>query len=255
MKTKCHWICTKFAEGCGGTVASTNQAWLSPGAAFFYGWTNHTIALIRQCREQGREWYYCDNGYHFGYGTHYRVTRGALTHDGSGNAGPARFKSFGLAVKRWPRGGSHIVLTTQSEMFYRDHLRTTRAAWTEQTIEELRRYTKRGIKVLDKPVGSDLRRGVNRHNLDALIRDAWTLVACSSATMVKALMEGVPVFSLKQSMASNMGLSDLSQIESPYRPPDREQWLWNLAANQWTMNEFIDGTCWRDLQKMTKEEK
>ena len=75
------------------------------------------------------------------------------------------------------------------------------------------------------------------------------MVAHCSSTMVKALMDGVPVFSLAPSMASRMGRSNLADIETPIYADDREQWLWNLAANQWTWEELADGTCWRVLQQ------
>ena len=32
------------------------------------------------------------------------------------------------------------------------------------------------------------------------------------------------------------------QIETPVRPGDRVQWAWNLAANQWTLEELAAGT-------------
>ncbi|NIR32704.1 MAG: hypothetical protein GWN84_26070 [Gammaproteobacteria bacterium] len=67
--------------------------------------------------------------------------------------------------------------------------------------------------------------------------------------MVKALAAGVPVFSLGPSMATRMGSSDLSRIEQPLYPENREQWFAALAANQWTMAEIEAGTAWRDLKR------
>ena len=49
-------------------------------------------------------------------------------------------------------------------------------------------------------------------------------------------------------MASPMGRANLAQIEDPRYPDDREAWLWNLAANQWTREEMTGGTCWRQLR-------
>lgn len=78
-----------FAQGCGGRVAPVGQASLEDGGAFFYGMTEHSLSLIARCRSEGRDWYYADNAYYFGRGTHFRVTRNALMYDGSagGSAG------------------------------------------------------------------------------------------------------------------------------------------------------------------------
>jgi hypothetical protein len=57
----------------------------------------------------------------------------------------------------------------------------------------------------------------------------------------------VPVFPLGKCAASRMGLSDLARIETPYYPGDREQFLWNLAAQQWTLDEIAAGEAWRAL--------
>jgi hypothetical protein len=35
-------------------------------------------------------------------------------------------------------------------------------------------------------------------------------------------------------------------IEKPVYP-DREKWLWSLAASQWNEQELVDGTLWRQL--------
>jgi hypothetical protein len=42
-------------------------------------------------------------------------------------------------------------------------------------------------------------------------------------------------------------LSDLAQIETPYYPEDREPFLWNLAAQQWTIKEICAGVAWQAL--------
>lgn len=237
-----------FATGCGGEVATVGHPHLNRGPAFFYGWTEHTVPLIRQCQGQGIDWYYADNAYYFGRGKFFRVTKNALMHDGSGNAGPSRFRKFGIEVKPWRQDGRHILITTQSELFYPQRLGTTRAAWTSQVIDELRRHSDREIVICDKPPVQDMgSRQAHAPEFEAHLLDAWAMVTYSSSTSVKALLEGVPVFSLATSMASVMGLDDLGRIEEPIYPDGREQWMWNLAANQWTFAEMRSGACWRAL--------
>lgn len=248
-KKKALRICRAFAAGCRGATAPAGQPYLYRGAAFFYGWTQETVPLIRECQAQGTDWYYSDNAYYFGRGKFYRVTKNKLMHDGLGNAGPGRFRKFGIEAKPWRKDGRHILITTQSELFYQARLGTTRAAWTSEVINELRRHTDRDVVICEKPPVKEMNnRQPHSPEFEAHLHDAWAMVTYSSSTAVKAILEGVPVFSLAASMASPMGLDDLGRIEEPVYPDDREPWLWNLADNQWTKKEMFDGVCWRYLQ-------
>ena len=244
-------ICRAFAEGCGGRVAAAGQARLEGDAAFFYGWTEHTAQLIETCRREGRDWYYADNAYYFGRGQYFRVTHGALMHEGGGDAGAARFDRFGLTVKPWRRDGRHIVVATQSELFYKIHLGVCRDDWVLKIAADVRRHSDRPLVVCHKPP-LPWPGGFPHINFEKALPGAWAVVSHSSSVMVKALIEGVPVFSLGRSMASAMGYREISRIETPRRPDGRTRWLCNLAANQWTRDEMRDGTCWRDLQRMRK---
>ncbi len=251
-KHKALKICEAFAAGCGGRVAPLGQTGLEKGAAFFYGWTEHTAKLIEACRREGRTWFYADNAYYFGRGTYFRVTRNALMHDGSGTAGSARFDRFYLPPRPWRKVGRHVLIATQSELFYRLHLNTSRKAWTDAVIDELRGYTAREIRVCHKPDSKDMRFGQpHAASFERQLKHAWALVTYSSSTAVKAILQGIPVFSLGPSMAPVVAARDLSSIERPFVPDEgvRLQWLWNLAANQWTREEMRDGTCWRDLRR------
>ncbi len=234
-------ICRAFATGCGGRVAPAGQAVIEDGPAFFYGWTDHTKPLMGRCLAEGRPWFFADNGY-FGRGRYFRVTRGALMHDGRGEAGPERFAATGIEIAPWRRGGTHIIIATQSETFYRERLGTTRAAWAEGVKREIRRHSDRPVLVRDKPgaAAPDIPFG-------AALAEAWAVVGYSSNCLVEALAAGVPIFPLGPGAAGSMGRSDLSLIEQPLRPEGRAPWLWNLAANQWSTAEMEDGTAWAAL--------
>lgn len=249
-KRKALKLCRAFAEGCGGRVASGGQAVLDDGPAFFYGLTAHSAALTDACRRQGRDWYYADNAYYVGRGTHFRVTRGAFMHDGGGDAAPDRLRRLRVEIKPWRRDGRHVVIATQSDLFYRLHLGTTRADWTAAVRTELAEQTDRPIVVCHKPP-PPWPGDFPHTNFEDALPGAWAAVSHSSSVMVKALIDGVPVFPLGDSMAAGMGHDDPSRIEAPLYPEDRERWLRVLAANQWTREEMRDGTCWRDLQRQT----
>ena len=67
-----------------------------------------------------------------------------------------------------------------------------------------------------------------------------------SNAAVESVILGTPVFVDRASAAALVGLTDLKQIENPVYP-DRQQWLNNLAYNQWNEQELVDGTLWRML--------
>ncbi len=252
-KRKALKLCTAFAAGCGGRVAAAGEARLAPGAAFFYGMTAHTLALIEACKREGRDWYYADNAYYFGRGRYFRVTRNAYQHDGAGCAGPARWRAFGLSVMPWRKAGRHVLVTTQSELFYRLQLGLSRDAWLADVMARLGSVTERPIKVCHKPKARRAGNAAAGPRFEADLKGAHALVTHSSSTAVKALIEGVPVFCTGACAASPMGLDDLSRIEDPVYPEGREPWLWLLATNQWTRREMRDRACWRALRGQKSE--
>ena len=239
-------ICRAFAQGCGGEVVPAGiTAKLLSGPAFFYGLTEDTIGLLKQAQEEGRTYFYCDNAYYFGRREYFRITRNALMHSGIGEADNGRLRAMGVEIKPWRDDGRHVVLATQSDLFYRMHLGVSRDEWTRAAIARVAQHTEREIVVCNKPApGSPEWPHANFENV---LPGAWAVVSYSSSVMVLALAQGVPVITLGPSMASCVGTSDLSRIEDPHYPDDRERWLAVLMANQWTMGEIRDGAAWRAL--------
>ncbi len=242
-------ICTSFAQGCGGAVAREGEPNLAPGAAFFYGWTEYTWPLMARCVREGRVWFYADNAYYYGRGSYFRVTRCALMHDGRHGARNDKLLDlYGVRGAPCRKTGAHIVVTPQSQGFYTLRMGITRDVWTAKVVETLRCFTRREIVVCDK---ADRRGGGRPHvNFGGALPGAWAVVGPSGSTMVKAVADGHPVFSLGPSMGSAMGSDDLSRIEDPCLPDeeDRAAWLSQILAQQWTYGEMISGACWRGLK-------
>lgn len=244
-----------FAEGCGGRVAKVGETQLAPGPAFFYGMTGHSLPLIEQCRREGRDWYYADNAYYFGRGAYFRVTKNAYQHAGQWEdpqeskprAGRERLARFGITVKPWRAQGRPIVITTQSDLFYRFCLGIGRDAWLAETMARIKAVSGRPVEVCHKPAPGAPGNPAAGAGFEKALRDAHALVTHSSSTAVKALIEGVPVFCTGACVASPLGLNDLAAIETPLRLKGRKPWLRILAANQWTRLEMRNGICWRML--------
>ena len=240
---------TAFCAGCGGHLVYRARA-LLPGPAAFYGVHLQTRALFDQCVAEGREYYYIDNGYfrRGHYGGFFRVTRNANQHDGSGRHRSTRFDRLGLTVAPWRgdegAGAAVVIVALQSNWWYGRH-GTTRREWLAKVSRQIARATGRVVVLRNKPVGAQ-RRG--QPPLAADLARAWCVVTYSSNVAVDAILAGVPAFVAARCAAWPMASSDLSQIEAPRRPAGRRQWAWNLAANQWRLDEMRDGTCWRGVR-------
>lgn len=229
--------CAAFAKGCGGVVRVGTDAdiepWPEPVALFG---SPVLWRLLGRALFETRDWYYGDHGY-FGRGRYYRCTRGALQHDGTGDAGPERFEAHRLEVKRWRTSGRHVVVCPPDADFA-ELMGFDANRWLVETLAALRQATDRTIMVRPRVIGRPL-------EID--LADAWALVTYMSNAAVDALIAGVPVIVTGPSGAARMGLRDPAAIETPILPDDREQFLWNLASRQWTIEEMERGDLWREI--------
>jgi hypothetical protein len=229
-----------FAKGCGGSITQDLE-YLFPGPVALFG-SPPIWPLLRRAQAESRDFYYADHGY-FGRGRFYRVTKNAYQHDGRGDALPDRFHAFGRYVAPWRTTGSHVLVCPNSAVYCRLHGFDV-YAWLRQTIDTIRAHTDREIRVrwkktpFPQPIIRDL-------------ADAWAVVVYSSAAALDALIAGIPVFVCAPFAAgARMGLSDVRQIEAPIFPDDREPFLWQLASQQWTLPEMLQGRAWRDLTEV-----
>jgi hypothetical protein len=244
-------IARAFAQGCGGKIVP--PAPLRPGAVFMYGALRGLMPTLLQAQAEGRTWYYADNGYfrrafkdpERGY---FRVTRNARHHDGSGNAGAERWSRLGLEIRPWRQTGEHVLLcppnATHCALWAVDA-----EAWLASTVARLKAAT-------DRPIVTRIRKDqiAEPGGFAKALKRAWAVVTHSTNGAVEAVLAGVPMFCTDFCAAYRMGTPDLERIEDPVMPSDaeRQQWAWNLAANQWTVAEMRDGVCWQELDRATR---
>lgn len=225
-----------FAKGCGGTMTDEID-YLFDGSVASFG-SPPVWPLLRAAQAHGRDVFWGDHGY-FGRHKYYRITRNSLQHDGTGTATPDRFAAFRRPVQPWKKHGRHILVCPNSAVYFGLHGLNVEQ-WLLDVREQLAPHTDREVRIRWKVSGTPITED---------LADAWAVVVFSSAAALDALIAGVPVFTLAPFAASaRMGLSDLSQIEAPIYPDDREPFLWNIANNQWTIREICEGVAWRALQ-------
>jgi hypothetical protein len=226
-----------FAKGCGGEITDELD-YLFDGPVAAFG-SPPVWPLLRRARAESRDVYFGDHGY-FGRKKFYRITKNAYQHDGTAPATPQRFEAFQRPVQPWRKSGRTVLVCPNSAVYFALHGQNIED-WLIGVRETLAQHTDRPIKIRWKvtaePIASDL-------------EDAWAVVVFSSACAIDALIAGVPCFTLAPFAATvRMGLSDLTQIETPYYPDDREPFLWSLADHQWTIQEIFAGHAWRTLQE------
>ena len=101
-------------------------------------------------------------------------------------------------------------------------------------------YTDRPIRIRDKK---------DRRPIEADLMDCWATVTYSSSSALDSLIAGVPVFVLADFAAAyRMGSPDLTQIESPVYPNDRQKFCDVLADQQLSCCEIRNGEAWRALR-------
>lgn len=235
-KKKSADLCQAFIDGAGDEGRASD-------AAVFYGVTDANYSDWLRVKAEGREFYYIDNSYFDGCrGTHFRVTRNRLQHDGRGGSNGVRLTAMGVTVKPWKQG-KHIVVCPQSDLFMR-LMAGYPGNWTTYACNAISQVTKRHIIVR----GWQSDKVALSGSLVDDLSDAWALVTWSSAAAVMALLEGVPVFvGTPDCAAFDFAGWGLRHIESPRRPHGRETWAAVLADNQWTIEELANGTAWRML--------
>lgn len=240
-KAKAYEICEAFIQGCGGAIA-TAPAKLASGAAFFYGIDESNLGIWREVKsDPAREWYYCDNAYFDSTRqAYFRITRNRLQHAGFGTSTGARFKQLGIAIKPWsePESGEHIVVCPQSDQFM-NYVVGFNGNWRDETVGALRTLTTKEVRVREWQRD----KGALAATLHEDLRNAFALVTYSSAAAVTAVLAGVPVVCSAQCAAMPMSGNLFKLAQLPRKP--REEWAGVLADNQWTLEEFRNGTAWR----------
>jgi hypothetical protein len=86
--------------------------------------------------------------------------------------------------------------------------------------------------------------------------DAALVVTWSSASAITALYEGIPAISESGSANALTGPLIRELVEKPMRVSveQRMHFLQILADNQFTLDEFRDGTAWRWLERGSLKE-
>lgn len=230
-------FCEAFALGCKGMLATNMQ--LQDGDVALFG-DPKLFRMLKEAQRQGKNWFYGDKAY-FGRGIYYRITKNAYMHDCEGEASPYRWNSLGIRLQPW-QNGSKILLCPQSDAFFRLH-GTTQDAWIQEVTRKIKEVSDRKIKIHCKNP-SDTEKTFRKQ-----LTDIWAVVVHSSMAGAQAAIHGVPCFATdSSSVSAKFGTTDLSLIETPVKPTNRDHLAWILADNQWTLDEIKSGMAWEHIK-------
>lgn len=165
----------------------------------------------------------------------------------------ARTHNVSLAPWKKSHSSSHILLAgmgdkgAEAEGYQVEQ-------WEREVIKELRKVTSRPIVYRPKPSWKFAQKieGVGysspRDSLEEALINCHAVVSHHSNVCIDGLIAGIPSFTTKGA-ALPMSLTDLTKIEEPYYPLDREQWINDLSYCQWSVKEMKSGDAWAHIKK------
>ncbi len=214
--------------------------------SMFWGFVGNNLEMVKKLEARNHNYWFADTPY-FGRfdnnnlksDNHYwRICKNKIHAGYIKDCKPDRFEKFGLKIKAPDFKGSYILVCPSSDSInnYLD-----RPNWLKETIEQIKRYTDRPIKVREKPRG----RGTSGPSeakvpLSEDLKDAWCLVTSCSIAAVEAQCMGIPVICHNKSFATEIAGQELADIEDPFFV-GAEEWLCSLAYQQFTPEEFENG--------------
>ena len=230
--------------------------------AVFYGY-NMTLQKVRaDYMAAGRKIVYIDLGYwgREGRRGHHKIVVNdrhptayfqKRKHDGN------RVAKLGIVVQPWQTGGKHILLAGMGSKAATAE-GVPAESFEREAIRELKKYTDRPIVYRPKPSWLQARpipgtsfdppqNAPSHRHLVTALAGCHAVVTHHSNVAVDGLVAGIPAFCWK-GVATAMAGQELSKIETPYRPDDREAWVNAISYCQWDLAEMHGGLPWKHLK-------
>ena len=221
-----------------------------------WGCLRGTEAVIDEAGQKEQDWYFFDHAYVMNESKHmpnmklkdrvYRVTKNAQIINEIDELSDDDYKRIEkyeehVQLEPWKKDGKYILVFEPSDFAKRWW---DVPNWTEDTIELLKKNTDLEIRIRKKN---------SLVSFESEVKGAKAVVSLQSAAAIQAHIWGIPGYCGHMSAAYPVSHS-LEMIEKgldsiQYTPDDiRQKWLNSVLANQYTMTEIADGTCYNRLK-------
>lgn len=218
---------------------------------------------IRECREQGRDFYYVDTGYigNFkgpnnpgGVKLWHRIVKNDYQLcEIKYNYPDDRWKvlqnhDIRLKWAGWKDYNKKILLVLPSEKACKA-FNLDLDKWIIETTSTIKTYTDIPIEIKEK--GSRSSRNNNNSIYKVFDTGVYATVSLNSIAGLESVLYGIPAFVSVPCAASPMALSDLSLIKNPFKPDlsTIHQHCCNIAYGQFTIEEIKKGFAWSVLRE------
>lgn len=164
-----------------------------------------------------------------------------------------RAEAMSFSLKPWRKSGKHIVFAGSSAKYHEFYDLPDPTTYAKSVIRQIRRLAP-GREILYRPkpswhdavpIKGSTWSGRGQTLAEVLV-GAHALVTHGSNSCFEAVCAGVPCVVLGEGVARPVSSTEVSEIESPRLAPmgERQQWLANVAYQEWTMPEFESGQAW-----------
>ena len=228
-------------------------------SVLWYGRMAENKAVWERAKAQGRPVIVLEvGGIH--RGTTWKVGLNGINREanfGPMNNDDSRVNKLGLKLKHWQLNNEYgdIIIACQHAHSHQWRNQKTVQTWVYDSIKLIRQHTNR--KIIVRPHPRSPIPGIQHefknvelqtptqipHTYDDFDFDpikAYAVVNWSSNPATQAVIQGIPVFVGPDSLAFDVGNTNLAGINAPLMP-DRTQWLNDLAYTEWTLEEIEQG--------------
>jgi len=191
-------------------------------------------------------------------GTTWKVGLNGINRDaffGNVSDNGSRAEQLGLRLKPWRYDGKYILIAGQHEKSeqWRDMPRMSQ--WIMDTIETIQHHTDRPIIFRPHPrcrldaIETQYKNVYRQEpiklrgtydDFDMGFKNIYATVSWSSNPGIHSVINGIPAFTGPSSLAHDVSLQDLREIENPLYC-DRSRWLNNYAWTEFTVEEISQG--------------
>ena len=230
---------------------------------FFFGILRGSGSMYKRCQKLGYDFFYADHAYFYNEKfkkmSCFRVTKNNHANTKIINCNSDRYEKFkSQDLKQWHSNNGKKILILPPDYYI--SLFRNDFSWLSKTVNIIKQNSDREILIRERPLPQNFidqlpvkpqkieNVSYSNNSLEQDLDDAWCVVVYNSVVSVQALIQGIPVFT-DTDICSALPLAEknFSNIEEPFLPDNREQFLNSLAYSQFTLEEIRSGYAYKTI--------